>query len=74
MRLDQVDIELLLDLKDSFQTFVVLPTGQLKIEVQKESGENRSVCICFPSERLANAWVNTMFKEFGELEYHRTIN
>jgi hypothetical protein len=74
MRFNRLDMELLLDLKDGFQTLVMLPSGQLKIEVQKESGENRSLCISFPSETQANIWVNTMFKEFGELEYHRTVH
>jgi hypothetical protein len=67
-------MELLLDLKGGYQTLVMLPSGQLKIEIQKQSGENRSLCISFPSEVQANAWVNTMFKEFGELEHRHTVN
>jgi hypothetical protein len=74
MRLDRSDVELLLDAKDGFQVLTMHPSGRLEIEVLKEDGEKKALFIKFPSEGQANAWVNTVFKEFGELERRRTIH
>jgi hypothetical protein len=74
MRIERSDLELLLDLGNGFQVLTLFPSGRLKIEVQKEGEANRSFFISFPSETQANAWINYFFKEFGELEYRRTVH